>query len=406
MSSSLENYFHKIQSLIQQKISDNPKLSFPCKYMVFHQAKKYCKECEDFICDKCIKKHEESHIILSLEEITKNVSSKINLYLDISKGKFPKEGDSINSTEKVELDENIEQNSIETINNLINKLTCIKKKMVKYFELRKQLLKKYYSEEHNIVYEDQLMEKITTPEKLEIKEIDEKEIKNIHDVIKFEKNNTTVFKTFIDFCKDLENKTNEIILNNNYRNKLSNKEDLSVYERINLKTNELNLIMSDLFIHEVDTFLNKSIPDIDTKILSTEDIFKNVVCAYLKIEDEEYNSLLENTEIEDEPKKIVEKIVEIPKEIEKIVEKKVEIEKKIFHPEELSLNSIDKINITKSSNRNKNRYTLPNQKYSIKNKESKEENYENKESKIDDFESKESREDNFESRESTEDKKN
>ena len=273
--------------------------------------------------------------------------------------------------------------------------------MVKYFELRKQLLKNHNSEEHNIIYEDQLMERFTTPEKLEIKEIDEKEIKNIHDIIKFEQNNTKVFKTFIDFCKDLENKTNEIIINNNYRNKLSNKEDLSVYERINLKTNELNLIMSDLFIHEVDSFLNKSIPDIDTKILSTEDVFKNVVCAYLKIEDEEYNSLLENTKIDDEPKKIIEKIVEIPKEVEKIVEKKVEIEKKKFHPEELTLNTIDKINIINSSNIN-NKYGIPDLYENVDNndviiecKESKEEDYiEIKESKGDNFETKESTEDN------------
>ena len=362
MSSNLENYFQKIQNIIQQKITENPKLSFPCKYMVFHQSKKYCQECEDFICDKCIKKHDESHKILTLEEIIENLSSKINLYLDVSRGKFSKEEGTQNTTEKVELDENIEKNAIEKIDNLINKLNCIKKKMLKFFKLRNEILKKYNSEEHNIVYEDQLMERITTPEKLEIKEIDEKEIKNIHDLIKFEKNDTIVFKTYIDFCKDLNNKTNEIIINNHYRKKLSNKDNMSVYERINLKTNELNLIMSDLFIYEVDSFLNKSIPEIDTKILSTEDIFKNVICAYLKIEDEQYQTLLENTEIEDEPKKIVEKIIEVPKEIEKIVEKKIEINKSKFSPNELAINQNNRINIfippsynNKNIDKNKNK---------------------------------------------------
>ena len=345
MSSSLEQYFQKIQNLIQQKIANNPKLSFPCKYMVFHQAQKFCKECEDFICDKCAKKHDDSHTALSIEELTQNLSSKINLYLELSKGKFPSQESSTNSTEKIELDETVEQNSIEKIDNLINKLTCIKKKILKFFELRKQLLKKHNSEEHNVIYEDQLMEKITTPEKLEIKEIDEKEIKNVHDIIKFEKNNTIVFKTFISLCKDLDDKTNEIIINSDYKNKLSKKEEMSVYERINLKTNELNLIMSDLFIHGVDSFLNKTLPNIESKIISTEEIFKNVVCAYLKVEDEEYNSLLENTEINDEPKKIVEKIVEVPKEIEKIVEKKVEINKSKFLNEELSINCDNKTNI-------------------------------------------------------------
>jgi hypothetical protein len=133
--------------------------------MVFHQAQKFCKECEDFICDKCIKKHDDSHTTLSIEELTQNLSSKINLYLELSKGKFPSQENSTNSTEKIELDEIVEQNSIEKIDNLINKLTCIKKKVLKFFELRKQLLKKYNSEENNIIYEDQLMEKITNPEK-------------------------------------------------------------------------------------------------------------------------------------------------------------------------------------------------------------------------------------------------
>ena len=352
--SSINTYFQKIQNLIHQKIEENKKLFFPCKYMVFHQANKYCQECEDFICNKCIKKHDKSHNVLNLEEITKNVSSKINLYSEVTKGKFPKEENEKNSSEKVELDEKIEQNAIESIDNLINKLICIKKKMQKFFELRKQLLKKHNSEEHNIVYEDQLMEKLTNPEKLEIKEIDEKEIKKVYDIIKFESNNTIVIKTFIDFCKELDNKTKEIIKNNNYRNKLSNKEELSVYERINLKTNELNLIMSDLFIHEVDLFLNKSIPEIDKRIISTEDVFKNVVCAYLKIEDEEYKSLLEQTEIEDEPKKIIEKIVEIPKEVEveKIVEKKVEIKKEKYNKDELSINDKDKIKLSILANIN------------------------------------------------------
>ena len=354
------SYLNKIEKLIHQKIEENQNLSFPCKYMVFHQANKYCQECEDFICNKCIKKHDKTHTVLSIHEITKNGSEKINLYSQVLCGKLPKDESSIDSTEKVEIDEKVEQNAIETIDNLINKLTCIKKKMEKFFELRKQLLKKYNSEEHNIVYEDKLMERITEPEKLEIKEIDEKEIKNIHDNIKFESNNTIVLKTFLDFCKELDKKIKEIIMNNNYKKKLSNKDNLSVYERINLKTNELNLIMSDFFIQKVDSFLNKSIPQIDQKILSTEDVFKNVICAYLKIEDEEYNSLLEKTEIEDEPKKIIEKIVEVPKEVEvekivevpkeveveKIVEKKVEIKKTKYNNDELSINDKNKINFS------------------------------------------------------------
>ena len=353
-STSLENYFQKIENIIQQKILDNSHIFFPCKYMVFHQAKKYCKECQDFICDKCIKKHEESHSILNVNEITQNVSKKINLYLEVTKGKFPKDEKSKEGDEKIELDESIEKSSIEKINNLINQLICIKKKILKFFELRKQLLKEYNSEENkNINNDDSLIKKISTLEKLEIKDINEKEIKNFYDFIKFEKNNTLIIKSFIDFSKSLDNKTNEIISNNDYLNKLHKKDEMSVYEKINLKANELNLIMSNYFIKEVDSFLSKSASNLDSKIISTENTFKNVICSLLQIEDEKYQALLEKTEIDDEPKKIIEKIVEIPKEVEKIVEKviekKVEINKTKFSTNELFINEQNKISIFISS---------------------------------------------------------
>ena len=64
MSSSVENYLDKIITLINQKITQNSNLTFPCKYMIFHQAKSYCKNCDDFVCDKCIKNHDKFHKIL------------------------------------------------------------------------------------------------------------------------------------------------------------------------------------------------------------------------------------------------------------------------------------------------------------------------------------------------------
>jgi len=93
------------------------------------------------------------------------------------------------------------------------------------------------------------MQKIITQEKFEIKPVNIKEIKEIHDLIKFEQNYTSVFKTVFGFNNDLENKNKEIINNNKYLSKLKKKDDMSIYERINLKTNELNLIMTDSFNH-------------------------------------------------------------------------------------------------------------------------------------------------------------
>ena len=82
MSISVDNYLDKIISLITQKISNNNNspILFPCKYMLFHQAKSYCKNCDDFICDKCIQKHDKSHTILSLKDGIDILTSNINLY--------------------------------------------------------------------------------------------------------------------------------------------------------------------------------------------------------------------------------------------------------------------------------------------------------------------------------------
>ena len=350
MSSSVDNYLDKIITLIKQKTSQNHNLTFPCKYMIFHQAKSYCKDCDDFICNKCIQKHDKFHKILSLEETIDLLNSNITLYKNLSNGKFPKEEKQ--KTEgiinKINLDETIEQSFIEEIDNLINKLTCTKKKILKMLDTRKNILNKYNSEENkNIVYDDSLMQNILKQEKFEMKPLNIKEVKEIHDIIKFEKNNTTLFKTFFSFCNDLDNKNKDIINNNKYINKLKKKDSMSVFERINLKTNELNLIMTDSFNHKIKTFLGNEIPCIDDKIEKTQEVFKNSICSFLKVEDEEYLKEMEKTEIKDETKKVVEKIVEIPKEviIEKKVEVKVPITKNKFEKNELKIQSKEKLNI-------------------------------------------------------------
>ena len=175
------------------------------------------------------------------------------------------------------------------------------------------------------------MQKIITLEKFEIKPVNIKEIKEIHDLIKFEQNYTSVFKTVFGFNNDLENKNKEIINNNKYLSKLKKKDYMSIYERINLKTNELNLIMTDSFNHKIKNVLNNIIPYIEEKIDKTEEIFHNVICAYLKINEEEYLKEMAKTEIEDEIKRVEEKIVE------KIVEIKIPIKKIKFEENELKM---------------------------------------------------------------------
>ena len=392
MSSSVDNYLDKIEALINQKISQNSNLTFPCKYMIFHQAKSYCKNCDDFVCDKCIQKHDKYHKILTLEETINTLNLNIALYKNLSNGKFPKEEKQKKegNIETINLDETIEQSFLEEIDNLMNKLICTKKKIIKFFNARKNLLEKYNSDSNkNIINDDNLMKRILQPEKFEINPLNMKEVKEIHDLIKFEKNNTILFKSFFSFCNNLDDKNKDIINNNKYINKLRKKDSMSIYERINLKTNELNLIMTDSFNHKIKSFLNDEIPYIENKIEKTEEVFKEVICSYLKIENEEYLKEMEKTEVEDESKKVVEKIIEIPKEvvIEKKVEVKIPMKKNKFEKDELKIESKEKINIFGTIDKRKN----------IEIKEEKNQIEENKEIQEDD---KEIKEDNKEKKDS------
>lgn len=327
---TIENYFSRIQEIVKEKVLDNQYLMLPCKYMIFHQARKYCQDCDAFICDKCLKKHEPTHRILGIKEIINNITTKSESYLH-------EKNSGLESNEKIDLDENLEVDAMETIGNLIDKLNDIKLKLQSFFRFRNQLLAKYnLPENHNM--KDKLVEKITTPEKIEIKEIDINKLKKVYDSIKFENNSKNLVKIFIDFCKDLDYKTKEIQMKNHYIKKISSQTEMTFAERINLKTNELNFIMSYSFIQELDAFLNKSIPKIENKVLSTEDIFKNVICACCKVEEKEYNSMLEQTQVEESNRKdnikvnvkevIVKKFIEVPKEV--IIQKIVEIPKEVI----------------------------------------------------------------------------
>ena len=343
MSSSVENYLDKITTLMKEKISKNSNLFFPCKEFIFHQAKLCCIDCQNFICNKCMNAHDKSHKIFSLEGIIDYFNSNISKYKDLSYGKITK----IENEQKSKLDESFEPSCLKEIDHLIDKLMFLRKKIMKFSNLKKNLLEKYNSEDKNISKEEKVTNNNLQEEKFKMEPLNLKEVKEIHDLIKYENNNTKVFEAFLSFCKNLENKNEDIINNikNNNMQNISNSK--SIYQQINLKTNELNLIIKDSFINKIKDILNNEIPNIENKIQKNEVDFKNMICSYLKINEEEYLKEFEKTENEEKTKKAEEKIHEIPKEI--IIEKKVEIEvpieKKKFSKEELKIQSKEKINI-------------------------------------------------------------
>ena len=348
MSSSVENYLDKILTLMKEKISKNTNLFFPCKEFIFHQAKLCCIDCQNFICNKCMNNHDKSHKIFSLEEIIDYFNSNISKYKDSFNEKITK----TENEEKNILDESFEKTCLEEIDNLMNKLMFLKEKMMMFSNLKKNLFEKYNSDDKNILEEQQITNNNTQEEKLKREPLNLKEVKEIHDLIKYENNNTKVFEAFLSFCKNLENKNEDNNENNNIQNPTDSK---SIYEQINFKTNELDLIIKNSFINKIKDILKNDFPNIENKIEKNEVDFKNMICSNLKINEEEYLKEFEKTEkVEEKKEKDKEKIVEIPKEI--IIEKKVEIEvpieKKKFIEKELKIESKEKINILGVINNN------------------------------------------------------
>ena len=138
-SISAENLY----KLLEKEITKIKGKKLKCLTDSSHEAVSFCCSCNNFICDTCIKSHEKNHEIIKLDSRFNETKKKLERYKELSSvfndfntGKF----------KKIELDTNITKISISKMDELINKLKEIKKNMIKSFELRISLIKKYNKE--------------------------------------------------------------------------------------------------------------------------------------------------------------------------------------------------------------------------------------------------------------------
>ena len=200
--------------------------------------------------------------------------------------------------------------------------------MVTFFELQKNIINKYNKNEIDENKGEKTPPETENSEQKEIKQLNTKKLNKIHDILKYETDKNKIFKTFIDFYKEINDitkpfdQTNDIIEDNS---------NINLYEKINEKTNQLNLSLINPFITDIENF-NQKLLLLNENILNNENNFKNNICSLLKINEEEYNSNISKIETDvdnEQTNKINEKIIEVPKEkiIEKIIEKEVPVEK-------------------------------------------------------------------------------
>ena len=324
-SKTIENIYKNCQD----KINKEKGKKFKCMENQFHECNTFCTSCNDFICNACIKKHDESHEIILFDLKLNDLKQKIDIYKDllsfienINKG----------NKQKIELNTKITQNTIQKIDDLIINLREIQKSLMKVFELRYSLMKTYNKEpeEQNDIKEQN--------EKIIFEEINEDELKNINHNINNSKEIKALGKYFIQFFNlvDNANKKNE------------NKAPISDYQKNNRNINELNKILEEQ-AEKLYDINYEFFPLINEKMKETESVFTNNICKNLNISNNEYNNqkkitgikvdvdfmkkesgkenIIKNQLNENEKNvKIVEKIVEKPVEkiVEKIIEKPVE----------------------------------------------------------------------------------
>ena len=272
-SNSAEN----IYKLLETEITKLKGKKLKCLANSSHEASSFCCSCNNFICDACTKSHEKNHEIIKLDSKFNDTKKKLDRYKELSSifndfntGKF----------KKIELDTNITKISINKMDELINKLKEIKKNMIKSFELRVSLVKKYNKEKVN----DQIQNN-----QIKFEELKADEMNNIDKNINNIKEEQETGKYLVQFYKLLEN------------NIKINEKNLPYldYDKNNKKTNELNNIIVEQ-TKKIYKSCNGLFPIIDKKFAETEFIFSKIICKNLNISTNEYNNQmrLQNIKVE------------------------------------------------------------------------------------------------------------
>jgi len=277
-SVSLENFNLKNNL---ESLENPPTFTFKCIINVYHQAKFYCTDCKDFICQKCSVNHEQSHVILSNFELVENLNEK----LDIIKSFFNKEKYFMDGMNE---ESNLIRISKESLLILEEKLLKdafdLKFKFESFLNLMKKLkfmllekLWKTFSSKNNLLFS---------------LKFDLSKFASFLDTYKFEKDKNKFFGTLIKWeglinsiLKDNEVTEIKRLINFNSQIKILNDEILFKFE--NLMSN---------FSNEIENFSVKYFQDLDNSKTFYINKFKDIIEKESGIDKEPFFNILNSNE--------------------------------------------------------------------------------------------------------------
>ena len=347
------NLLNKLLSVSEKNKNYSKDLSFKCMNFVFHQAKHYCKQCNGFICQKCMANHEQGHTFVSLDDYMNNFKDLIQFFISI-----------INFDSNSGINQNFEilpkkyEKLIEKFDKILENFSDYKFKISQIIKKRNTFLLNYIQKIHKFYIQKQnLIAKN--------KDLFKKLVKLIDD-IKFEKDEKKVFKYYIDF---------QVIVENMFINDAEKDVIHNLYNQLNTikdKINTLNESLLSIIEKEMTPLLgdNSQIFENINKILDEHDSsFKTDICKVLEIDEAKYDELYSDDILnkeskkydiyegsrkdlvplsQEKPKEIVEsvqdeQIKEQKEQIQEQVKPEVEIKEVIKEVEKVIIKEIEKI---------------------------------------------------------------
>ena len=209
-----------------------------CHSNSLHQGNYFCKTCNDFFCDSCIKLH-NNHSIFELNELYQKIQANIEIVLFIANTKNMWSIFTIpNDVEKVN----------QTIKNIINEKSLVE-----------QTLQKKYNEYYAILH--QFHQKISQRQSVitnnDLPNIEE--IQKIYNEIEIEKDNKSLVNLYLKFL----NFFNKILSNDKENNELIT-DYLSIIKRKKMITEENTLIWNNFI--ELFNKLLSDLKEISSKL--------------------------------------------------------------------------------------------------------------------------------------------
>ena len=218
------------------------KYKYKCMYNNSHLSSSFCKICNKFICNNCLKIHDNAHKKITLSDLNEEIDKYKNLIID-----------------KEELERKKADEAIKKIDELVKRLKEIQKNMSKTFELRLSVLNKYKKE-----YRSKL--------------IKEENLKNIYDNLNNEINLDNKGKYFNDFYTLIQKGIKSNDINNGFQKMVNHTIELN-QKIIDCNNDMYNNCKTSLF-SKLESVMNMS-----------EVIFQQLLFKSLKVTKMEYNNL-------------------------------------------------------------------------------------------------------------------